>query len=275
MKRTISTWSCESMLNWDNMTFGLDAIRKGEYPVTVELGAEFLPFTAEVEGKAAKMQGVYLLRFTGKEGKFALGDFVLHARDKITDDIKTLDQLIDVYHRGYEVHCKEYDAMKAELEAADTTAWYMHVKRHKGGQDYLISRDKYEEDYAFIGEGSKEQLEKIMRGGIMLEKLLKKGMEEVVKEMDRVGFIDDSDRCDRFLDGLARKLVENELVPCGDNEKEAEVDDLSDKLLEKIKENINFNSYSVNAKGDCLFCYYRSQEGLAEWLALMREGGML
>jgi hypothetical protein len=112
----------------------------------------------------------------------------------------------------------------------------------------------------------------------MLEKLLKKGMEEVVKEMDRVGFIDDSDRCDRFLDGLARKLVENELVPCDIdtyNEKEAEVDDLSDKLLEKIKENINFNSYSVNAKGDCLFCYYRSQEGLAEWLALMREGGML
>lgn len=170
MKRTISTWSYESIGEWEEMAFGLDAIRKGGYPVEVELGAEFLPFTAEVEGKVAKMQGVYLLRFTFKEGKFAQGKFTLYAQDNIGADIKTLDQLIDVSYQGYEADCKEYDAMKAELEAADTTAWYIHVKGTGKEKEYLISKDRYVEGYGFLGEGSKEDLERMLKEDVKNEK---------------------------------------------------------------------------------------------------------
>ena len=163
--RTINTWSPESMYDLNNMTFGLDAISKGVYPVAVELGAEFLPFTAEVEGKVAKMQGVYLLRFTGKEGKFAQGKFTLYAQDNIGTDIKTLDQLIDVSYQDYKADCKEYEDMKTELEGTDTAVWYIHVKGAGKGKEYLICKDKHVEDYAFIGVGSKEQLEKIIKNG--------------------------------------------------------------------------------------------------------------
>lgn len=44
----------------------------------------------------------------------------------------------------------------------------------------------------------------------MKKELLEKAREEIRKEMNRVGYIDDSDLTDRFLDNLAEQLTETE-----------------------------------------------------------------
>ena len=103
----------------------------------------------------------------------------------------------------------------------------------------------------------------------MLEKLLKKALQEVEVEMNRVGFIDDSDDMpERFIDGLAKELVENELVPDKSDielyyEKEGEIEELAEKLLDMIKEKImsEYNSYSSGGR----YCYYKDKKDLITW----------
>ena len=98
----------------------------------------------------------------------------------------------------------------------------------------------------------------------ILEKPLKKAMEEVDKEIEEVGYIDDSDRMPywflRFLDKLARKIVERELVP---DKNEEEIEYFAEKLLCMIKENMSekYNTYSNNGKR----CYYKDREDLIYW----------
>ena len=103
----------------------------------------------------------------------------------------------------------------------------------------------------------------------MLKKLLKKALQEVEVEMNRAGFIDDSDDMpERFLDGLAKKLVETELAPYPYDielyyEKEKEIEELAEELLTMIKEEImpDYNSYSSNGR----YCYYRDKKDLVAW----------
>ena len=105
----------------------------------------------------------------------------------------------------------------------------------------------------------------------MLEKLLEIAREKIKEEMARdAGFIDDSDDMpERFLDCLAKELVENELVPDKSNielyyEKEEEIEDLSEELLDMIKEKImskEYNSYSNNGR----YCYYKDKRDLIAW----------
>jgi len=103
----------------------------------------------------------------------------------------------------------------------------------------------------------------------MLKKLLKKALQEVEVEMNRAGFIDDSDDMpERFLDGLAKKLVETELAPYPYDielyyEKEKEIEELAEELLTMIKEEImpDYNSYSSNGR----YCYYRGKKDLVAW----------
>lgn len=111
----------------------------------------------------------------------------------------------------------------------------------------------------------------------MLEKLLSLAKVEIEKEMDRVGFIDDSDNTDRFLDELAKNLVEKELVPDGDldlyYEKEAEIEELSEELLEIIKDNMNYDSVVVsNERGDK--CYYKDLKGLVKWAGTWQDNSL-
>ncbi|MGF7059301.1 hypothetical protein [Brassicibacter mesophilus] len=88
---------------------------------------------------------------------------------------------------------------------------------------------------------------------IMLEKLLEIAKIEIENEMNRLGFIDDSDNCDRFLDELAKELVEKELLQGKDDidllyEKEDEIEELSGELLELIKEHVSGNYSSEGYK---------------------------
>lgn len=115
----------------------------------------------------------------------------------------------------------------------------------------------------------------------MLEKLLGLAKVEIEKEMNRLGYIDDSDNTDRFLDELAKDLVEKELVPDGDldlyYEKEAEIEELVEELLEMIKDEvmIDYDSISTtNERGDYLACWYRDLKGLVNWADTWQENSL-
>lgn len=115
----------------------------------------------------------------------------------------------------------------------------------------------------------------------MLEKLLSLAKVEIEKEMDRVGYIDDSDNMDRFLDNLAKNLVEKELVPDGDielyYEKEAEIEELVEELLKMIKDEvmIDYDSISTtNERGDYLACWYRDLKGLVNWAGTWQDNSL-
>ncbi len=94
----------------------------------------------------------------------------------------------------------------------------------------------------------------------MLKKLLEKARKDIEKEMNRAGYIDDSDLTDRFLDNLAYELtVDNE-----------EVD--QDELLEAIKNEImiEYNKIGfVNDAADYTGCYYKDTKDAIRWAKKM------
>ena len=95
-----------------------------------------------------------------------------------------------------------------------------------------------------------------------IENLLEKAKIEIANEMERVGFIDDSDNVDRFLDNLAYELTEN-------------IEDVDqDQLLEEIQEHMKFrynSSNHTNDRADYTGCYYKDAEGLKAWNELTEE----
>jgi len=106
----------------------------------------------------------------------------------------------------------------------------------------------------------------------LLEKLLKIANKKIKEEMARdAGFIDDSDDMpERFLDCLAKELVEKELVPNKDDielyyEKEGEIEDLSEELLYMIKEQIMSKEYNNYYDNNGSYCYYKDKKDLIAW----------
>ena len=115
----------------------------------------------------------------------------------------------------------------------------------------------------------------------MLKKLLGLAKVEIEKEMNRLGYIDDSDYADRFLDKLAKDLVEKELVPDGNldlyYEKEAEIEELIEELLKMIKDEVMINYDSIgttNERGDYSGCWYRDLKGLVNWADTWQENSL-
>lgn len=112
-----------------------------------------------------------------------------------------------------------------------------------------------------------------------MKKLLEKARKEIKKEMEVKGYIDDSDNCDRFLDELARNLAEKELVN-GDlelyYEKEVEIEELAEKLLDMIKdEMIDYDSVVVsNERGEYSKCYYKDVRGLIKWAGTWQDNSL-
>lgn len=107
----------------------------------------------------------------------------------------------------------------------------------------------------------------------MLEKLLELANVEIEKEMGILGYIDDSDNNERFLDELAKKLVEEEILQGSDDielyyEKESKIQELTEELIRIIAEHMN---KTYKRKGDCddrgnySGCYYKDKEGLKKW----------
>lgn len=110
-----------------------------------------------------------------------------------------------------------------------------------------------------------------------MKNLLQKAEFKINEEMERMGFIDDSDNSARFLDDLALKLATEEILKgdiSGDNgielyyEKEHEIEILAEQLLEKIKKEImnKYNHFSNPGNGNIYEgCYYETAAGLKTW----------
>ena len=107
----------------------------------------------------------------------------------------------------------------------------------------------------------------------MLNKLLEVAKIEIVREMNEVGFIDDSDNTDRFLDDLARSLTEKEILKDNDDielyyEKESEIEEIAEEVLEMIKDFMGKkykNKGETDEKANYTGVYYEDQEGLKKW----------
>lgn len=108
---------------------------------------------------------------------------------------------------------------------------------------------------------------------MMKKELLEKAKKEIEKEMNRAGYIDDSDLTDRFLDRLAKEVVEQEILKGSDDidlyyEKEAEIEQKKDELLDLIKNEImiEYNKISsINDAGDYTGCYYKDIKDVIKW----------
>lgn len=108
----------------------------------------------------------------------------------------------------------------------------------------------------------------------MLEKLLRKALAEVEEEINETGIIDDSDCLSeqRFLDKLATQLVEAALEDV--TEDDYKLLDVADELLEMIKDEMHYKHYSERFNDECYCCYYKNENELSRWLALLREEGV-
>jgi len=106
-----------------------------------------------------------------------------------------------------------------------------------------------------------------------MKKLLQKAELKIREEMDRRGFIDDSDYTNRFLDNLALELAKEKILKNNDDidfyyEKEYEIEELQVKLLKEIKEKI-MNKYRLfctcNEYGYYKACYYEVDKDFETW----------
>lgn len=116
----------------------------------------------------------------------------------------------------------------------------------------------------------------------MLKKLLQKAEVKIQEEIERFGFIDDSDYADRFLDNLALELVKEEILKGNEDinfcyEKEYEIEELQEELLKMIKDEVMINYDSIgttNERGDYSGCWYRDLKGLVNWADTWRENSL-
>ena len=105
-----------------------------------------------------------------------------------------------------------------------------------------------------------------------MKNLLQKAEVKVQEEIKRVGFIDDSDDTDRFLDNLAQELAKEEILKDNEDidfyyEKEGEIEELQEELLEEIKDKImsKYNSFSTCENGHYAGCYYEIDKEFNNW----------
>lgn len=106
-----------------------------------------------------------------------------------------------------------------------------------------------------------------------MKKLLQKAQVKIQEEMNRLGYIDDSDYTDRFLDNLALELAKEKILKGNDDiefyyEKEYEIEDLQVKLLKEIKDKI-MSKYrcfcTCNEYGRYEACYYEVDKDFESW----------
>lgn len=116
----------------------------------------------------------------------------------------------------------------------------------------------------------------------MLKKLLQKAEVKIQEEIERFGFIDDSDNADRFLDNLALELAKEEILKGNEDinfyyEKEYEIEELQEELLKMIKDEVMINYDSIgttNERGDYSGCWYRDLKGLVNWADTWQENSL-
>ena len=105
-----------------------------------------------------------------------------------------------------------------------------------------------------------------------MKNLLQKAELKIQEEIKRVGFIDDTDNTDRFLDNLSQELAKEEILKGNEDinfyyDKESEIEELQEKLLEEIKDKImsKYNHFSTCESGHYKGCYYEIDKEFSNW----------
>jgi hypothetical protein len=106
-----------------------------------------------------------------------------------------------------------------------------------------------------------------------MKNLIEKAELKIQEEIKRVGFIDDSDNTDRFLDNLSQELTKEEILKGNEDiifhyDKESEIEELQEKLLEEIKYKImnKYNHFSTcEGDGHYKSCYYEIDKEFNNW----------
>lgn len=107
----------------------------------------------------------------------------------------------------------------------------------------------------------------------MMNELIEIAKKELNKEMEKVGYIDNSDSTDRFVDTLVAEYVERSF-----DEDEADEADDADDAKEELTEALNDyldktyeKAGEVDEAGNYKGCYYANEKGLAEWEKFFEE----
>lgn len=84
------------------------------------------------------------------------------------------------------------------------------------------------------------------------QELMKIAEGRIVKEMEEVGYIDDSDMVERFLDNLAYELVGDDELSINDDEVQEVLENIKEscikdkyRLISEVDERANFTGYYV------------------------------
>lgn len=89
-----------------------------------------------------------------------------------------------------------------------------------------------------------------------LRRILEATKEEIKKEMDRTGYIDDSDNIERFVEILVREYVDEDDI--------LDIDEVVELLYDHMNK-IYKRKGSCNERGDYTGCYYKNKQGLEDW----------
>ena len=101
-----------------------------------------------------------------------------------------------------------------------------------------------------------------------MKKLLQRAEVKIQEEIKRTGFIDDSDNVvDRFLDSLARNLAEEKILKGDIDEKEREIEELQEELLEEIKKIMSskYKRIYTLKNGHYTAFYYEADKEFNNW----------
>ena len=116
-----------------------------------------------------------------------------------------------------------------------------------------------------------------------MKNILKDAELRIKNEMEKVGFICDSDNTDRYLDNLSKDLAKEKILKGNDDidlyyKYETEIEELAETILNEIKENIMCKYkkiYRNKDNGDCELFYYNADvdfESIEEFYRYFKLG---
>lgn len=101
----------------------------------------------------------------------------------------------------------------------------------------------------------------------IMNELIEIAKKAVNKEMEKVGYIDNSDSTDRFVDTLVAEYVERSF---DEDEADDAKEELTEALIDYLDETYE-KAGEADEVGNYKGCYYENEKGLAEWEKFFEE----
>lgn len=101
----------------------------------------------------------------------------------------------------------------------------------------------------------------------IMNELIEIAKKAINKEMEKVGYIDNSDNADRFVDTLVAEYVERSF---DEDEADDAKEELAEALIDYLDETYE-KAGEVDEAGNYKGCYYVNEKGLAKWEKFFEE----